>query len=98
MIFVVRQLVEKSWEHKSKAFFTFVDFKKAYDLVSREAIWLTLNKLGVPHRFVELIKSFHKERKVKIRLDGVAVEEISVHNGLRLGCCIAPVCLIYTHI
>ena len=32
----------------------------------------------MPHRFVELIKSFHKERKVKIRLDGVAVEEISV--------------------
>ena len=28
MTFVVRQLIEKSWEHKSKAFFTFIDLKK----------------------------------------------------------------------
>ena len=84
MVFVVRQLVEKSCEHKSKAYFTFVDLKKAYDLVSREAMWLALNKLG---RFVELIKSFHEETKVKIRLDGA--QEINVHNGLRQGCCMA---------
>ena len=81
--------VKKSCEHKSKVFFTFVDLKKAYDSVSREAMWLALNKLGVPHRFVE---SFHEETKVKIRLDGV--EEINVHNGLRQGCCMAPV--LYT--
>ena len=37
MIFVVRQLVEKSWEHNSKAFFSFIDLKKAYDSVPREA-------------------------------------------------------------
>ena len=29
MIFTVRQLVEKSWEHKSKVFLTFIDLKKA---------------------------------------------------------------------
>ena len=42
MIFTVRQLVEKSCEHKSKAFFTFIDLKKAYDSVSleRQCGWL----------------------------------------------------------
>ena len=48
MIFVVRQLVETSWEHNSKAFFTFVDLKKAYESVPREAMWLALSKLGIP--------------------------------------------------
>ena len=67
---IVRQLEEKSWEHKSKAIFTFVDLKKAYDSVSREAMWLALNKLGVSHQFAELIKSFHEETKVKIRWCG----------------------------
>ena len=33
MIFTVRQLVEKSWEHDSKVFLTFIDLKKAYDSV-----------------------------------------------------------------
>ena len=31
MIFTIRQLVEKSWEHTAKSFFTFVDLKKAYE-------------------------------------------------------------------
>ena len=38
MIFTIRQLVEKSWEHSSKCYYTFVDLKKAYDSVPREAI------------------------------------------------------------
>ena len=71
IIFVVRQSIEKSWEHKSKAFFTFIDLKKAYDSVPREAMWLALGKLGVPELLVKLIKSFHEDIKAKIRLDGV---------------------------
>ena len=31
MIFTVRQLVEKSWEHRSKSFLVFIDLRKAYD-------------------------------------------------------------------
>ena len=91
MIFTVRQLVEKSWEHKSKAFFTFVDLRKAYDSVPREAMWMALGKLGVPEEMVRLIRSFHEGMRAMICLDGTALEEISVKNGLRQGCCMAPV-------
>ena len=42
MIFTVRQLVEKSWEHTAKTFFTFIDLRKAYDLVPRDALWVAL--------------------------------------------------------
>ena len=46
MIFTVHQLVEKSCEHKSEAIFTFIDLKKAYDSVPREAMWMALAKPG----------------------------------------------------
>ena len=59
MIFTVGQLIEKLCEHKSKAFFTFIDLKKAYDSVPREAMWMAIAKLGVPGETVQLIKSFH---------------------------------------
>ena len=62
---VVRQLIEKSWEHKSKAFFTFIDLKKAYDSVPRKVMWLALGKLGVPELLVKLI-SFHEDTKAKL--------------------------------
>ena len=48
MIFTVRQLMEKSWEHRTKTFIIFIDLKKAYDSVPRAALWIALKKLGVP--------------------------------------------------
>ena len=46
IIFVIKQLVGKSWGHNSKAFFTFIDLKKDYNSVPREALWLALSNLG----------------------------------------------------
>ncbi len=43
MIFVIRQLVEKAVEHQAVQHFVFVDLKKAYDSVPREAMWIVLN-------------------------------------------------------
>ena len=91
MIFTVRQLVEKSWEHKSKALFTFIDLKKAYDSVPREGMWAVLQKLGVPENTIKLIQSFHQDMHAWTRIEGSCLEEISVQNGLRQGCCMAPV-------
>ena len=91
MIFAVRQLMEKSWEHNSKVFLTFIDLKKVYDSVPREALWMALRKLGVPEENISLIQSFHLGMKAVIRLESTSIEEISVENGLRQGCCMAPV-------
>lgn len=55
----VRQLVEKSWEHKAKIWFIFGDLKKAYDSVPREALRMAIEKLGVPDSLIDLIRSFH---------------------------------------
>ena len=84
--------MEKSWEHKSKAFFTFIDLKKAYDSVPSEAMWIALAKLGVPEDTVQPIKSFHRDMKARVMcIDGAMLEEIEVVSGLRQGCCMAPV-------
>ena len=91
MTFTIRQLVEKSWEHKGKVFFSFIDLKKAYDSVPREGLWTALRKLGVPDRTINLINSFHEGMKARVRVDGKLTDEIDVRNGLRQGCCIAPV-------
>ena len=45
----------------------------------------------MPQPLVNLIRSFHEDTKAKIRLDGVDLNEISVQNGLRQDCCMAPV-------
>jgi len=65
--------------------------KKAYDSVPRQALWVALRKLGVPELSVQLIRSFHSDTKAKIRSNGEALDAIDVQNGLRQGCCVAPV-------
>ena len=91
MVFTVRELIEKSNEHKAKIFPVFIDLRKAYDSVPREALWVALSKLGVPDSLVEIIRAFHQDMKAAIRLDNTLLQEFDVHNGLRQGCCMAPV-------
>ena len=86
MIFVVRQLVEKAFEHQSKQCLIFVDLCKVYNSVPREAMWVALRKLGVPDLFVDIMRSFHTSIKATIRVDGELLDEIEVNNGLRQGC------------
>ena len=54
-------------------------------------MWKVLGKLGVPDPTIYLIRSFHQDMSVKVRLGGVMTDSIEVQNGLRQGCCMAPV-------
>ena len=90
MLFVVRQLAEKAFEHHMKQHFIFVDLRKAYDSILLVELWTTLKKLGVPDLLVDIIWSFHSNMETRIRVDGELLEEIQVNNGLRQGCTMAP--------
>ena len=90
MDFTIKQRTEKAIEHQAKQFFIFVDLKKAYNSVSREALWLALGKLGVPDTLIDIIRSFHDNMNASIRVDGELLEEIEVNNGLRQECSMAP--------
>ena len=50
MVFVARQLVEKTREHNDTLYMLFVDLKNAYDSVPRQALWKVLETCGVPPR------------------------------------------------
>ena len=90
MIFVARQLVEKSFEHQQSIFILFVDLRKAYDSIPRDALWQVLEKSGVPPNMLNVINSFHDGMKATIRIGSTQSESFSVCNGLRQGCTLAP--------
>ena len=71
MIFCVCQLIEKTIEHDTKAFILFIDLKKAYDSVSRAAMWLVLAKYRVPDVVICLIRSLHDNMLAGIYLGGI---------------------------
>ena len=63
----------------------FVDLTKAFDTVNREALLVILSKLGCPTKLVNLIR--------QVLSDGEASEPLSISNGVKQGCVLAPVLL-----
>jgi hypothetical protein len=55
-IFYIRQILEKKWEYNGTVHQLFIDFKKAYDSVRREALYNILIEFGIPRKLVELIR------------------------------------------
>jgi hypothetical protein len=49
-------MLEKKWEYNETAHWPFVDFRKAYDSVTREVLYSILIDFGVPMKLVRLIK------------------------------------------
>ena len=91
MVFCVHQLVEKTIEHHSKFF---VSLCKAYDSVSRQALWCPLQKYGVPDCLIDLVCSFHDGMVTTVAVGGEEAPPFQVRNGLCQGCTIAPTLFI----
>jgi hypothetical protein len=55
-IFCIRQILEKKLEHNEAVYQLFIDLKKAYDSLRREALYSILVEFGIPKKLVRLIK------------------------------------------
>jgi len=55
-IFCIRQILEEKWEYNEAVHHLFIDFKKAYDSVSREVLCNILIEFVIPMILVRLIK------------------------------------------
>jgi hypothetical protein len=55
-IFYIRQILEKKWEYNGTVHQLFIDFKKAYDSIRREALNNILIEFGITRKLVGLIK------------------------------------------
>ena len=88
--FTSGQLIEKAIEHQSELHILFVDLRKVYDSVPRSALWMVLEKFGVPPRMLDIIRSLHNGMSASVRVRGGVSEAFDVRNGLRQGCTLAP--------
>jgi hypothetical protein len=55
-VFYVFQILEKKWEYNGTVLKLFIDFKKAYDSVRRQALYNILIEFGIPRKLFGLIK------------------------------------------
>ncbi|XP_063386472.1 uncharacterized protein LOC134672159 [Cydia fagiglandana] len=90
MIFTLRQLQEKCREQNTPLMIAFVDLNKAFDTVSREGLYVALEKIGCPPKLLSLVKSFHDGMKGSVVFNGQQSDSFVMQRGVRQGCVLAP--------
>ncbi len=78
----------------SKGALLFLDFKKAFDLVSHEALIAILQHFRWPPTFVKAVAGIYKANTATVLVNGTASAEFLVQSGTRQGCPISP--LLFT--
>ncbi len=68
----------------------FVDFKKAFDSVCRQALFFKLTKLGVTGKFYSVIKNMYTNSFAYIKLSGYLSKKININKGTEQGHPLSP--------
>ena len=90
LIFYLRQTQEKFIEQNMTLYAVFIDFTKAFDMVSRDGLWQVHTKFGCPAKFVNIIKSLHSGMQASVAHGTKHFNEFAVKNGVKQGCVLPP--------
>ena len=67
-IFNLKQIGEKTRKKKCRVYLGFMDLRKAYDRVNREALWQILRMFDVGGKLLNGIKSIHVNNLACVRV------------------------------
>jgi len=90
-VFCIHQILEKKWEYSEPVHQLFIDFKKAYDSVRREVLYMIIIEFGVPRKIVKLIKMSLTGTYSSVRVGKNVSDRFTIRNGLKQGDALSPV-------
>ena len=61
-------LMHKAREHQQPLYMCFVDFKKAFDSISHDKLWVTMMDMGYPLHLIDLLAKLYRKQFVKVKL------------------------------
>ena len=61
-IFIVRQMMEKHYEHNQDLHMLFVDFKQALDSIDRYKLYQVMEDMKIPYKLTTLVKMMMKSK------------------------------------
>jgi len=88
----IQILIEKvNATQNSVLFIMFVDYTKAFDMVSHSKLFKVLLEMEIPKHLVALVQALYAQQTAKVRWDRKSSEAFTIGKGTRQGCNISPV-------
>lgn len=85
-IHIVQDLIDAINSGRDGAALIFLDQEKAFDRMSHEFIFKTLEKFGFGNKFIEWIKIIYSDMISSVKVNGFLTAEFIIKRGVRQGC------------
>ena len=89
-LFTLSTIVDKYKLKKRPIYSVFVDFKKAFDSICREALFYKLAVSGISGKFYDVLRYMYSHSKAHIKLAGFLSNEFPIHKGTEQGHPLSP--------
>jgi len=81
----LRILVHKAHEQQQPLYMCFVDFKKVFDSIFQDKLWVTMMDMGYPLNLIDLLAKLYRKQLAKVKVVGTLSEWFRVKKGVRQG-------------
>ena len=89
-ILTLSTIVSKYKKLKTPVYAVFVDFKKAFDSVCREALFLKLAKLGITGKIFKTLQHMYQNSTGQIKISGHLSNKFDIRKGTEQGHPLSP--------
>ena len=89
-IFTLYAMIQKQFSKDRKLYAAFVDYRKCFDSIHRDALFHVIQRNGVSGKLLNAIKAIYKNVLACVRVDSETTEPFLCPIGLKQGCLCSP--------
>jgi len=67
----------------------FMDFKKAFDSISHDKLWVTMMDMGDSLHLIDMLAKLYRKQQAKVKVAGTLSEWFPVKKLVRQGCALS---------
>ena len=90
-VFTLMASVQKQLIRHRKLYVAFIDFRKAFDCITRDKLWSVLSSIGISTKMLKALKSIYRNVQAKVRVSGGFTDSFSCPKGLKQGEICSPI-------
>jgi sorting nexin-29 len=84
-LFVIRQMMEKYYEHSMDLHMLCVDFRKAFDSVNRGRLYEAMKRMEIPDKLIRLTRMTMNITQANIKIDNKISIKFEFNAGVKQG-------------